>query len=126
MLLGSKSCKLSLASRTLQLLYEILLFSFSARELERKLDQIKADKPLPLLNLAGSILAAFSFALFYQGSIPDAVTASLVAILIWSFQRYLRPVCMNEVTFQFAASFLSGCVICGAVLLFQGFIWTKL
>ena len=37
---------------------------FSARELERKLDQIKADKPLPLLNLAGSILAAFSFALF--------------------------------------------------------------
>ena len=87
---------------------------FSARELERKLDQIKADKPLPLLNLAGSILAAFSFALFYQGSIPDAVTASLVAILIWSFQRYLRPVCMNEVTFQFAASFLSGCVICGA------------
>ena len=93
---------------------------FSARELERKLNQIKADKPLPLLNLAGSILAAFSFALFYQGSIPDAVTASLVAILIWSFQRYLRPVCMNEVTFQFAASFLSGCVICGAVLLFPG------
>lgn len=99
---------------------------FSARELERKLDQIKADKPLPLLNLAGSILAAFSFALFYQGSIPDAVTASLVAILIWSFQRYLRPVCMNEVTFQFAASFLSGCVICGAVLLFPGLHMDKI
>ena len=28
-----------------------------------------------------------------------------------------RPVCMNEVTFQFAASFLTGCVICGLVLL---------
>lgn len=37
--------------------------------------------------------------------------------MIWGLQQYLRPVCMNEVTFQFAASFLTGCVICVSVLI---------
>ena len=92
----------------------------SAAELQRELNRIKEDKPHPLLNLTGSILAACSFALFYGGNLADTAAAGLVAVLIWWFQRYLRPVCMNEVTFQFAASFLSGCVICGAVLLFPG------
>ena len=32
-------------------------------------------------------------------------------------QKYLRPVCMNEVTFQFVASFFTGCAICGLTLL---------
>ena len=58
-----------------------------------------------------------SFALFYGGSISDAIAAGLGAVLIWALQQYFRPVCMNEVTFQFAASFLTGCVICGLVLL---------
>ena len=65
----------------------------------------------------GSLLAASSFALFYGGSISDAIAAGLGAVLIWALQQYFRPVCMNEVTFQFAASFLTGCVICGLVLL---------
>ena len=42
---------------------------------------------------------------FYGGSIPDAVAAGLGAVLIWGLQQYLRPVCMNEVTFQFVAFF---------------------
>ena len=38
-------------------------------------------------------------------------------MLIWGLQQYLRPVCMNEVTFQFVASFFTGCAICGLTLL---------
>ena len=82
-----------------------------------KLEQLNANRPKPLWKLLGSVLAACSFALFYGGTIPDAITAGIAAILIWSLQKYLRPVCMNEVTFQFAASFLTGCAICGFTLL---------
>ena len=45
------------------------------------------------------------------------IAAGLGATLIWGLQQYLRPVCMNEVTFQFAASFFTGCAICGFTLL---------
>ena len=89
----------------------------SAAELRKEFDKINADKPKPLWKLFGSLLAASSFALFYGGSISDAIAAGLGAVLIWALQQYFRPVCMNEVTFQFAASFLTGCVICGLVLL---------
>ena len=89
----------------------------SAAELRNEFEKINANRPKPLWKLLGSVLAASSFALFYGGTIPDAITAGIAAILIWSLQKYLRPVCMNEVTFQFAASFLTGCAICGFTLL---------
>ena len=89
----------------------------SAAELRNEFEKINANRPKPLWKLLGSVLAASSFALFYGGTIPDAITAGVSAILIWSLQKYLRPVCMNEVTFQFAASFLTGCAICGFTLL---------
>ena len=80
----------------------------SAAELRNEFEKINANRPKPLWKLLGSVLAASSFALFYGGTIPDAITAGVAAILIWSIQKYLRPVCMNEVTFQFAASFFTG------------------
>ena len=88
-----------------------------AAELQREFDKININKTKPLWKLLGSILAACSFALFYGGSIPDAVAAGLGAVLIWGLQQYFRPVCMNEVTFQFAASFFTGGAICGFNLL---------
>ena len=88
-----------------------------AEELREELDKINMNKTNPLWKLLGSLLAACSFALFYGGNISDAVAAGFGAVLIWGLQQYLRPVCMNEVTFQFAASFLTGCVICVSVLI---------
>lgn len=88
----------------------------SAAELREEFDKINTNKPHPFCKLLGSLLAACSFALFYGGSIPDMIAAGLGAALIWGLQQYLRPVCMNEVTFQFAASFLTGCAICGFTL----------
>ena len=70
-----------------------------AEELREELDKINMNKTNPLWKL------------------PDAVAAGFGAVLIWGLQQYLRPVCMNEVTFQFAASFLTGCVICVSVLI---------
>ena len=92
----------------------------SPQELRKEFNKIIAQKPLPLGKLAGSILAACSFALFYGGSPADTAFSGIAAILIWCFQQYLRPVCMNDVTFQFAASFLTGCGICSFKALFPG------
>ena len=88
-----------------------------AAELRKEFDKININKTKPLWKLLGSLLAACSFAFFYGGSIPDAVAAGLGAVLIWGLQKYLRPVCMNEVTFQFVASFITGCAICLLTLL---------
>ena len=88
-----------------------------AAELKKEFDEININKAKQLWKLMGSILGACSFAFFYGGSFLDAIAAGLGAVLIWALQQYFRPVCMNEVTFQFAASFLTGCVICGLVLL---------
>ena len=65
-----------------------------AAELRKEFDKININKTKPLWKLLGSLLAACSFAFFY-----------------------VRPVCMNEVTFQFVASFFTGCAICGLTLL---------
>ncbi len=84
---------------------------------EKKFDEINTNKAKQLWKLMGSLLGACSFAFFYGGSFPDAVAAGLGAVLIWGLQKYLRPVCMNEVTFQFVASFITGCAICLLTLL---------
>ena len=56
-----------------------------AAELQREFDKININKTKPLWKLLGSILAACSFALFYGGSIPDAVAAGLGAVLIGDY-----------------------------------------
>ncbi len=90
---------------------------FSAEELRKEFDRINEDKARPALRLLGCLLAAASFSFFYGGSIPDGLAAGLGAVLIWLLQQYLRPLCMNEVAFQFTASFLTGIAICGMVLI---------
>ncbi len=90
---------------------------FSAAELRKEFKRINAEESKIFLKLLGSILAASAFTLFYGGGFWDSLAAGLAAALIWLLQQYFRPVCMNEVTFQFAASFLVGCAICGMVFL---------
>lgn len=90
----------------------------SPEELREVFDQIDKVVPTQTGKLAGSILAAFSFALFYGGNLWDALLAGLAGILIWGAQRHIRKYCMNEVTFQFVASFLAGCFICVMARLF--------
>ncbi len=93
----------------------------SAAELRKEFNKINSGRQKAALKLIGYLLAACSFTLFYSGSIPDVIAAGLGAALIWALQQYFRPVCMNEITFQFAASFLTGCAIC-----LLAFIWSEL
>ena len=78
-------------------------------ELEQ-LCTILAQPGEPRLHLAGSVLAAASFAVFFGGSLWDGVLAGGVAVFICWMERWLAPFCLNGVAFQFIASFLSGMV----------------
>ena len=60
----------------------------SPEELREVFDQIDKVVPTQTGKLAGSILAAFSFALFYGGNLWDALLAGLAGILIWGAQRH--------------------------------------
>ena len=80
----------------------------SIEEFQRQLDAILAQHPDPRLHLAGSVLAAASFAIFFGGNLWDGLLAGGIAVLICWMDRYLSPFCMNGVEFQFIASFLSG------------------
>lgn len=80
----------------------------SIEEFQRQLNAILAQHPDPRLHLAGSVLAASSFAIFFGGNLWDGLLAGGIAVLICWMERYLSPFCMNGVEFQFIASFLSG------------------
>ena len=75
---------------------------------QQQLNEILAQPGEPKLHLAGSVLAAASFAVFFGGSLWDGLLAGGIALLICGMERYLSPFCMNGVEFQFIASFLSG------------------
>ena len=80
----------------------------SIEEFQRQLNAILAQHPDPRLHLAGSVLAASIFAIFFGGNLWDGLLAGGIAVLICWMERYLSPFCMNGVEFQFIASFLSG------------------
>ena len=71
----------------------------SVEEFQRQLDAILAKRADPRLRLAGSVLAASSFAVFFGGSLWDGLLAGVIAVLVF---------CMNGVEFQFIASFCCG------------------
>ena len=77
-------------------------------EFQQQLSTILAQPGEPRLHLAGSVLAAASFAVFFGGSLWDGVLAGGVAVFICWIERWLAPFCLNGVAFQFIASFLSG------------------
>jgi len=77
-------------------------------EFQQQLSTILAQPGEPRLHLAGSVLGAASFAVFFGGSLWDGVLAGGVAVFICWMERWLAPFCLNGVAFQFIASFLSG------------------
>ena len=71
-------------------------------------DAILAKRADPRFRLAGSVLAASSFAVFFGGSLWDGLLAGVIAVLVFWMERCLAPFCMNGVEFQFIASFCCG------------------
>ena len=72
------------------------------------MDAILAKRADPRFRLAGSVLAASSFAVFFGGSLWDGLLAGVIAVLVFWMERCLAPFCMNGVEFQFIASFCCG------------------
>ena len=77
-------------------------------EFQQQLSTILAQPGEPRLHLAGSVLAAASFAVFFGGSLWDGVLAGGVAVFICWMERWLAPFCLTGVAVQFSASVLSG------------------
>ena len=80
----------------------------AVEEFQRQLDAILAKRADPRFRLAGSVLAASSFAVFFGGSLWDGLLAGVIAVLVFWMERCLAPFCMNGVEFQFIASFCCG------------------
>ena len=59
-----------------------------------------------------SILASGSFAVFFGGTLWDGLAAALFAVLICGLQKYLAPLCPNNLVFNLLTSFSAGLCIC--------------
>lgn len=84
-------------------------------------EKIKETSEYPVrkeILLAGDIIAAASFAVFFHGTVFDGIAAGVVGLFIWTLQVYMAPVCMNPVVFEFLASVLSGILVCVLCALF--------
>lgn len=78
---------------------------FSIVRLSERLHQIASQQPRRVELLAGSIVTAAAFAVFFGGGAQDAILAALGACLIWWMQQRIAPVCMNDTVYTFLASF---------------------
>ncbi|MDY5847067.1 MAG: threonine/serine exporter family protein [Bariatricus sp.] len=68
--------------------------------------------PGGLWMYAGSALAAGSHAVFFGGTLIDAVFAAMFGILICYLQKVLPKICPNNMIFNLTAAFLAGSGIC--------------
>ena len=82
--------------------------------LRAKLDRVAAGhKPFPVI-LGGSLLSAFSFAVFFGGNGWDGLAAALFAVAVVALQEYLGRTKLNTVAFNLVVSLLIGIAV-GAV-----------
>ncbi len=84
----------------------------SLEELEKAVHKIKKYQPSDGMVLLGSILGTISFTLFFGGTLYDGIFAGITGVLIWALQKYIAPICLNNVIFNFIAAFVSGWFIC--------------
>ena len=79
--------------------------------LQREMEHLK-KAPDGLLLYAGSALAAGSHAVFFGGTLTDAVFAAVFGILVCYLQKVLPKICPNNMIFNLTAAFLTGTGIC--------------
>ena len=60
----------------------------SIEEFQRQLNAILAQHPDPRLHLAGSVLAASSFAIFFGGNLWDGLLAGGIAVLLCWMEQF--------------------------------------
>lgn len=80
-------------------------------EVESRIEKI-TQRPVSSKEwLAGCMIMASGFTVFFGGSLADGIASAAAGALIWWLLAYVAPICMNPVVFQFTASFVSGTAI---------------
>ncbi len=82
--------------------------SMSICEFEEELNKITAEKSSKIKFLAGSVLAAFAFALFFGGNVIDGCIAALFALVICFLQIFFASVSPNKIFFYFITALICG------------------
>lgn len=91
---------------------QICKSKISLEEFETELQKIVRQKANEKMLLLGNILAAASFCIFYGGNLWDCLIAGTVGAGIWLLEKYMAPICLNQIAYQITASFISGLMIC--------------
>lgn len=91
-----------------------------ASDLKAEIEEICA-KPFPREHLyLGGVISAGSFAVFFGGSWIDGGVAALFAVLICLMIERLKPLCPNNIVFNYLASLIVGLGIGGCSYLIPG------
>ena len=83
----------------------------SVAELRAALDRVAAGRKPFRVILGGSVLAAFSFAVFFGGNVWDGLAAAVFAVAVVLLQEYLGRTELNTVVFNLVISLLIGLVV---------------
>lgn len=90
----------------------------SIEEAQSELKRISAQKKIPLwASLAGSILIAFGFAIFFGGTLRDGIAALISSFSIFLIDRYVYNKKMNSVVYYIVCCFMAGAIATGTVYL---------
>lgn len=82
--------------------------NMSVQELKNAFEEIRSEKGSYLKFAAGGALAAGSFALFFGGSLWDALTAAVFGVIIILFQKYFSAILPNKMLYTFVSALVSG------------------
>lgn len=88
-------------------------------QFEERIHELKSSKANTIKICIGSMLAAGAFAIFFGGTIGDAVAAVFFAVLIYFMQEKFRQYCPNTMIFNLLSAFFVGIFICVAAKLFS-------
>ena len=94
-------------------------FAIDEHQFEERIRELKSSKANTVKICIGSMLAAGAFAIFFGGTIGDAVAAVFFAVLIYFMQERFRQYCPNTMIFNLISAFFVGIFICVAAKLFS-------
>lgn len=84
---------------------------FPVEELADELHRIKHRPGNNLQYLAGNVIGAAAFTLFFGGGPFDALAAAVFALVVFLLQQYLPLILKNRVVFNFLTAFIVGMLI---------------
>lgn len=93
---------------------------FPVEELQKKLRVITGKQESRKDLLAGSVLSAAAFAIFFGGNVRDGLAAAMGGLLIFVLQAYVAPICMNDTVYTFIASFVTSLLVSIAGIFLPG------